>query len=259
MGLVGTIPVEWVVFFVFSSCALLAAAVGMPEPAAVVVGVTGAGLAREGSVTVICTGARSALMVVSKAAVDGWATGGGARVRWATDGWAGDGWAIDGWAIDGWALVVPERAAVVVGVTGAILARERSVTVICTGARSALMVVGKAAVDGWAPGGVAPDDWAHDGWAGDWWATDGWAIGVWAPDGWATGGWVNGGWATGGWATDGWAIDGWWFWSSRKGGAWGGGDRVAGVDAPVSGAVESVVEGGSAFPPQGSGSGGGGW
>jgi hypothetical protein len=151
--LAGTIPVEWVDFFDSSSCALLAAAVGMPELAAVVVGVTGAGLAREGSVTVICTGARSAVMVVSKAAVDGWATGGGARVGWATDGRA---------------------------------------------------------------------------------------IGGWAPDGWATGGWVNGGWATDGWATEGcanagWAIDGWWFWSSRKGGAWGGGDRVADVDAPVSG------------------------
>jgi hypothetical protein len=39
VGLAGTIPVEWVVFFVFSS--------------------------------VICTGARSAVMVVGKAAVDG--------------------------------------------------------------------------------------------------------------------------------------------------------------------------------------------
>jgi hypothetical protein len=150
---------------------------------------------------------------------------------------------------------MPELAAVVVGVTVARLAREGSVTVMCTGARSAVMVVGKAAVDGWATGGGAPDGWATDGWAGDGWATNGWAIGGWAPDGCATGGWVNGGWATDGWATagwpnDGWAIDGWWFWSSRKGGAWGGGDRVADVDAPVSGAVVSVVEGGSAFPPQ---------
>jgi hypothetical protein len=63
-GLAGTIPVEWVVFV--RACALLAAAVGMPELAAVVVGVTGAGLAREGSASVICTGARSAVIVVGK-------------------------------------------------------------------------------------------------------------------------------------------------------------------------------------------------
>jgi hypothetical protein len=67
----------------------------------VVVGVTGARVAREESVTVICTGARSAVMFVGKADVDGGATGGGAVDGWATDGWAGDGWATVGWATDG--------------------------------------------------------------------------------------------------------------------------------------------------------------
>jgi hypothetical protein len=163
-GLAGANPVAWVVFC--SSCALLAAAVGVPDRAAVVVGVTGARVAREGSVTVVRTGARSAVMDVGKADVDGWATGGGAADGWVIDGWATDGWDIDGWAADGW-------------------------------------VIDGWTTNGWVIGGWATDGWATDGWVSDGWATDGWVI-----DGWATDGWAIDGWATDCWVTDGWATDG---------------------------------------------------